>query len=49
MPIAIGQAPESDFHNPLGMLSDCHRRIARLLEMLITVAEQASDNEYENR
>ena len=40
MPIAIGQAPESDFRNPLGMLSDCHRRIARFLEMLITVAEQ---------
>src|SRR6266568_2115988 len=40
MPIAIGQALESDFHNPLGMLSDCHRRIARFLEALINVAEQ---------
>jgi hypothetical protein len=28
MRMAIGQAPESDFCNPLGMLSDCHRRIA---------------------
>jgi len=42
MPIAIGQAVESDFHDPLGMLSDCHRRIARFLETLINVAEQAS-------
>ncbi len=41
MPIAIGQAQESDFHNPLGMLSDCHRRIARFLETLIRVAEEA--------
>jgi len=41
MPIAIGQPLENDFHNPLGMLSDCHRRIARFLETLITVAEQA--------
>lgn len=48
MPIAIGQAPESDFHNPLGMLSDCHRRIARFLEMLITVAEQAQGGHLES-
>lgn len=41
MPIAIGQTLESDFHNPLGMLSDCHRRIARFLEALINLAEQA--------
>lgn len=40
MPIAIGQAPESDFDDPLGMLSDCHRRIMRFLEALINVAEQ---------
>ncbi len=45
MPIAIGQALESDFHNPLGMLSDCHRRIARFLEMLINVTEQARGGE----
>ena len=48
MPIAIGQAPESDFHNPLGMLSDCHRRIARFLEMLITVAEAAHGGDLES-
>jgi hemerythrin-like domain-containing protein len=41
VPIAIGQALESDFHNPLGMLSDCHRRIARFLETLITITEEA--------
>ncbi len=29
MPISIGQKLESDFRNPLGLLSDCHRRIER--------------------
>jgi hemerythrin-like domain-containing protein len=41
MPLAISQALESDFSNPLGMLGDCHRRIARFLEALISVTEQA--------
>lgn len=41
MPLVVGQAPESDFRDPLGMLSDCHRRIARFLEALISVTEQA--------
>jgi len=40
MAITIGQPPESDFNNPLGMLSDCHRRIARFLEVLINLAEE---------
>lgn len=48
MPIAIGQAPESDFRDPLGVLSDCHRRIARFLEMLITVAEEARGGDLES-
>jgi hemerythrin-like domain-containing protein len=41
MPVTIGKKPENDFTNPLGMLSDCHRRIERFLNILITVAEQA--------
>ena len=47
MPVSIGQTLESDFHNPLGMLSDCHRRIARFLEMLIRVAERARGGSLE--
>jgi hypothetical protein len=31
MPISIGQKLESDFRNPLGLLSDCHRRIDVLM------------------
>ncbi len=44
MPIAIGQKLESDFRNPLGLLSDCHRRIERFLDGLITISEQAQGN-----
>ena len=41
MYIPIGPPPDNDFHNPLGLLSDCHRRIERFLDALVTVAEQA--------
>ena len=41
MPIAIGQKLESDFRDPLGLLSDCHRRIERFLDGLIVISEQA--------
>ena len=53
MPIAIGQAPQSDFRNPLGLLSDCHRRIERFLGGLIAIAEQAKgsrlDEDYRHQ
>lgn len=41
MPIAIGQELESDFRNPLGLLSDCHRRLERFLNALIAISEEA--------
>ena len=41
MPIAIGKKNESDYSNPLGLLSDCHRRIEQFLEVLIKVVSQA--------
>lgn len=41
MPVTIGAKRESDFSDPLGMLSDCHRRIERFLHALIVVAGQA--------
>jgi hemerythrin-like domain-containing protein len=40
MPVLIGKPPENDFTNPLGLLSDCHRRIERFLKILITVTDQ---------
>jgi hemerythrin-like domain-containing protein len=42
MPIQIGQKLESDFTNPLGLLSDCHRRIEQFLKVLIKVCESAA-------
>lgn len=41
MPITIGKKVESDFSNPLGLLSDCHRRIEQFLGVLIKVTSQA--------
>ncbi len=41
MPITIGKRPESSFADPLGLLSDCHRRIEHFLGLLITVTTQA--------
>ena len=40
MPIRIGEKPESDFTDPIGMLGDCHRRIVRYLHVLVVLATQ---------
>jgi hemerythrin-like domain-containing protein len=41
MAIQIGAKPESSFDDPLGLLSDCHRRIEKFLAQLIRVTEMA--------
>jgi hypothetical protein len=41
VPITIGKKPESSFADPLGLLSDCHRRIEHFLGLLITVTTDA--------
>ena len=38
MPVEIGGRPEHGFDEPLGLLSDCHRRIERFLGVLAAVA-----------
>ncbi|MGE0132573.1 MAG: hemerythrin domain-containing protein [Blastocatellales bacterium] len=52
MAITIGSKLESDYTNPLGMLSDCHRRIERFLNVLLTVSKEARggtlSEEYRN-
>ncbi len=52
MAVTIGSKLESDYANPLGMLSDCHRRIERFLDVLLTVTKQvqggALNDEYRN-
>lgn len=41
MLIAIGAKPESSFADPIGLLTDCHRRIERFLAVLVQVSEQS--------
>jgi hypothetical protein len=41
MGIQIGAKPDSGFDDPIGMLKDCHRRIASLLGILCVVVTQA--------
>jgi len=40
MSIIIGQEPGRDFRDPLGLLTDCHRRIENFLNVLHTVVRQ---------
>ncbi len=42
MPIQIGQRTDHGFDEPLGLLSDCHRRIEHFLNVLITVTREAA-------
>lgn len=42
MAVQIGAKPDSGFDDPLGMLTDCHRRIERFLEILWLVADRAA-------
>jgi hemerythrin-like domain-containing protein len=45
MPIRIGQQSDHGFDEPLGLLSDCHRRIEHFLEVLTKMANQAAHAE----
>lgn len=38
MPVTLGARPDHGFDEPLGLLSDCHRRIERFLSALIDVS-----------
>jgi hemerythrin-like domain-containing protein len=42
MSIQIGSAPDHDFDEPLGLLSDCHRRIEHFLDVLIATERHAA-------
>ncbi len=41
MAIQIGAKPESSFNDPLGLLSDCHRRIEKFLEQMVRIARDS--------
>lgn len=38
MLVKIGQRSDHGFNEPLGLLSDCHRRIEQFLSVLVTIA-----------
>lgn len=40
MLIKIGHRPDHGFDEPLGLLSDCHRRIEHFLRVLTAIEEQ---------
>jgi hemerythrin-like domain-containing protein len=48
MAITIGRKLESDYANPLGMLSDCHRRIEKFLDLLLTVTKQVQGQQLKD-
>lgn len=41
MALHIGQRPDHSFDEPLGLLSDCHRRIEHFLQVLVSLAAEA--------
>jgi hemerythrin-like domain-containing protein len=42
MPLQIGQRPDHGFAEPLGLLSDCHRRIEHFLQVLLMIDGDAA-------
>lgn len=42
VPIQIGGRPDHGFSEPLGLLSDCHRRIEHFLQLLVKVDLEAA-------
>ena len=49
MPVVLGSRPEHGFDQPLGLLSDCHRRIELFLGVLQKIVEQAGDGPLNDR
>lgn len=45
MPIMVNAPAEHTFAEPLGLLSDCHRRVEKFLGIICTVARQAHGGE----
>ncbi|MGH9604893.1 MAG: hemerythrin domain-containing protein [Terracidiphilus sp.] len=41
MLLQIGQKPEHDFSEPIGLLEDCHKRILYFMQTLVTLADSA--------
>jgi hemerythrin-like domain-containing protein len=44
MPFQIGQRPDHGFDEPLGLLSDCHRRIEHFLSVLAALGDAGAED-----
>ena len=49
MLLKIGGQPDHGFDEPLGLLSDCHRRIEHFLRVLIALSDQAGGRVLDTR
>lgn len=49
MAIQIGAAPSPTFAEPLALLSDCHKRVKRILVLLLQVGESAAGGPLADR
>ena len=49
MTVSIGQTPEHSFDEPIGLLSDCHRRIEKFLGVQVEVAATARGGVLDGR
>lgn len=47
MAITLNAPAEHTFAEPLGLMSDCHRRVEKFLRVILTVAEQAQGGELD--
>jgi hemerythrin-like domain-containing protein len=45
MPVVIGGKPQAHYSDPIGLLTDCHRRIERFLDALARVAAEDGGRE----
>lgn len=45
MPVVIGGKPQSHYSDPIGLLTDCHRRIERFLAALAQIASEDAGRE----
>ena len=48
MPVILGASPDHGFDEPLGLLSDCHRRIERFLDVLWRVTSDRHGGELQD-
>lgn len=45
MPVVIGGKPQAHYSDPIGLLTDCHRRIERFLDALARIASEDQGRE----